>query len=550
MKSIVRIMSLAVAVALTLVSCNKDDVKYDNPQPADKENVGYLVLGGLDAEVMIDTENYNNEAGEATRAGEVDINSFNVQILNNNGQVVYNFLYGNRPTYPLELDGGVYTLVMTSADMEKAAWEAPVYGASKEFTIVRKQTTEVKDIVCKLQNIKVTVDYSADLKSQLDPDFASMEVALGSNNMLFAFGDERAAYFAPVNESNTLDLTFTCRYKGETKDIIMTNRIEGVKAAQWRKINVVVQHAADGTSTIGIVCDTWTYDEEITFDTSVLLMEETLVDDTDIPTIVWEGHDLTQAFELTDDMFDAEDNFQSNINLDITAKSPIKSIVVKVDSDNDAFLAEYAEIMALEEDICAPATSSAILKMMGYPTDAKGKSSTRIKLASQAALMKRYEGTHTYEITVVDENEAKSTVVASFKYGQNVAPTLVWDGYNINERQTYFAGMTCDILIATEIGIADLSVEIISNTLTPSELAGVGLSNVFSLVNDSQYFEALSNLGFPVGDQVEGKNELTLSITQFLAVLKMLGNGDHDFQITVTDAEGHATTKTVMLHFE
>lgn len=57
-------------------------------------------------------------------------------------------------------------------------------------------------------------------------------------------------------------------------------------------------------------------------------------------------------------------------------------------------------------------------------------------------------------------------------------------------------------------------------------------------------------MGFPVGDAVAGKNELTLSITQFLAVLKMLGNGDHDFQITVTDAEGHATTKTVMLHFE
>ena len=543
-------MSLVAAVALTLVSCNKDDVKYEDPKSTDKENVGYLVLGGLEAEVMIDTENYNNEAGEATRAGEVDINSFTVKILNSNGQTVFNFLYGNRPSQPLELDGGVYTLVMTSADMVKAAWEAPVYGASKEFTIVRKQTTEVKDIVCKLQNIKVTVDYSADLKDQLDPQFSSMDVALGSNNILFAFGEERAAYFAPVNESNTLDLTFTCRYKGETKDIIMTNRIDGVKAAQWRKINVVVQHAADGTSTIGIVCDTWTYDEEITFDTSVLLMEETLVDDSDIPTIVWEGHDLTQAFELTDDMFDAEDNFKSNINLDVTAKSPIKSIVVKVDSDNDAFLAEYSEIMALEEDICSPATSAAILKMMGYPTDAKGKNTTRIKLALQAALMKRYEGTHTYEITVVDENEAKSTVFASFKYGQNVAPTLVWDGYNINERQTYFAGMTCDILIATEIGIADLSVEIISNTLTPGELAGVGLSNTFSLVNDEQYFTSLSGLGFPVGDQVEGKNELTLSITQFLNILKMLGSGDHDFKITVTDLEGHATIKTVMLHFE
>lgn len=366
----------------------------------------------------------------------------------------------------------------------------------------------------------------------------------------YAFSETRAGYFAPVAAENTLKLTFNCRYKGETKDITMTNEIKGVKAAQWRKINVVVQHAADGTASIGIVCDTWTYDEEITFDTSVSLMEEIIPDDSDAPVIVWEGHDLNEAFELTDDMFDADGNFTSSINLDITAKAAIKSLVVKVSSDNADFTTAYSEIMALEEDLCAPTASNTILKMMGYPVDAKDATTTRLKFASQAELLKSYEGTHSYEITVTDVNGAHTTATLTVKYGQNVAPRVVWVGYDIDKRQTYAAGMTCDLEITAPLGIADFKVKIISATLTPEELAGVGLAGEFSLINDTQFFESLKNLGFPVGDEVAGKTELSLSITNFLSVLNMLGAGDHDFAMSVTDTEGNTTTKTVMMHFE
>ena len=153
-----------------------------------------------------------------------------------------------------------------------------------------------------------------------------MSVALGESALSYVIDETRAGYFKAVEAENTLDLTFTCRYKGSEKDIIMTNKIEHVKAAQWRKINVVIQHAADGTAHIGIVCDTWTYDEEVIFDTTVALFEEVLVDDTDLPVINFEGHDLALPFELTDDMFDAEGNFTKNINIDITAKSAIQSI--------------------------------------------------------------------------------------------------------------------------------------------------------------------------------------------------------------------------------
>ena len=549
MKSVVRIMSIALASLFVMVSCNKDNVNYvDNGDDA-KENVGYLSLANMQATVLEDTETVDSE----TRAGSVDVNNFDVVITNQAGETVAKFTYGERPAEPIALDGGVYKIAVSSAAMQAAEWEAPVYYCEKEFIITRKQTTTINDLVCKLANIKVSVNYSADLQEQLDHDATTMSVALADSELEFGYSEERAAYFAPVAVENTLKLTFKCRYKGEEKDITMTSEIKGVKAAQWRKINVVVQHAADGTTNIGIACETWTYDEVVNFDTSMLLFEEVIPDDTDVPVITWEGHDLAETFELTDDMFDAEGNFKSSINLDVVAKSPIKSFVVKATSDNADFVTAYSQIMPVEEDLCASTTSAAILKMMGYPTDVKDATTARIKFAAQTDLLKSYEGTHSYEIIVIDENGAEGRATLTIKYGQNVAPQIVWIGYDIDKRQTIKSGDTCMIRVSAPLAIKDFEIEIISNALTPEELLGVGLASKFSLVNSTDMFASLSNLGFPVGDAVYNQtliSEDQLNITQFLSVLGLLGAGDHDFVMTVTDMEGNVTTKTVMMRFE
>ena len=542
-------MSIALASLFVMVSCNKDNVNYVDNDGNSKQNIGYLSFAKMQATILEDTENIDSE----TRAASVDINNFDVVITNNAGAAVAEFKYGERPQESIALEGGIYKVAVSSSAMVGAEWETPVYYCEKEFVIVRKQITYVEDLVCKLANIKVSVAYSADLQEQLDAEYTKMTVELGASSLEYAFAEERAGFFAPEAKENTLKLTFNCRYNGENKDITMTNEIKGVKAAQWRKINVVVQHAADGTTNIGIVCDTWTYDEVVNFDSSMSLFEETIPDDTDVPAIVWEGHDLAEAFELTDDMFDAEGNFKSSINLDVVAKAPIKSFVVKASSDNADFVKAYSEIMPVEEDLCAPTVSNAILKMMGYPTSVKDAVTARIKFAAQAELLKSYEGTHSYEISVTDENGAHTTATLTVKYGQNVAPQIQWVGYDIDKRQTIKADDTCMIRITAPLAIQDFEIEIVSKTLNAEELEAVGLAAKFSLVNSTELFEALAGLGFPVGDAVYNQtliSEDQLNITSFLEILGMLGSGDHDFVMTVTDMEGNATTKTVMMRFE
>ena len=544
MKNFAKLLSIA-AMVLCLGACGKDNVDYKNNNNENNENIGYLALGNMEATIMEDTENIDSE----TRAEGVDINTFDVVITNQAGAEVKSFKYGERPEEAIALEAGIYNITMQSAEMSGAEWEMPVYGAEREVVITRKQTTEVKDIVCKLRNIKVSVAYAADIKEQLDPEHTTMTIALGNSELVYGIEEKRGGYFAPIAEENTLLLTFKCRYVDGDKDIVMTNEITGVKAAQWRKINVVVQHAADGSTNIGIQCDTWTYDEVVDFDATAYLFEEVLVDDSDMPVINFEGHDLALPFELTDEMFDAEGNFTKNINIDITAKSPIQSIIIKTSSDNDEFLAEYDDVLPLEADICDGSVSNTFLKLMGYPTDAKGATSTRIKFGAQADMLRSFEGAHSYEITVVDANGGKTTATLTVKYGQNVAPSIVWVGYDIDKRQTYAPGMTCDLKVKAPLAVADFKVKIISLTLNADQLTSVGLADEFSLVNDTQFFESLGGLGFPVGDAVYGKTDIDLSISNFLSVLAMLGPGEHDFEMSVTDMEGNTTTKTVMFRF-
>lgn len=94
-------------------------------------------------------------------------------------------------------------------------------------------------------------------------------------------------------------------------------------------------------------------------------------------------------------------------------------------------------------------------------------------------------------------------------------------------------------------GFLVFTVDIISNTLTPGELIGVGLTDHIDLINPGQYEEALGGLGFPVN--VGGQQSANFDITSFLPMLSALGEGNHEFRLTVKDANGQSVI-SVKLH--
>lgn len=553
MKHIFRTAICLAAAAVISTACDKDKAAYNDDPSNGKENIGYLSLGGLEATIMTDTENFSSEnhaSAAGTRAAAPNIDTFTVTITDSSAQKVAEFLYGERPSAPIELPGGVYTLTMSSGQMPAVDWETPVYGASREVVITRKQTTTVDDIVCKLTNVKVTVGYSADLIDQLDAANTSMTVSLQPNSTTFAMGETRAAYFTPTEVSNTLHLALSCRYKGQDSNVDMTADIPGVKASQWRKINVVIQHSSDGTAIIGVTCDTWAYDEEIVFDTASYMCETAISDDDDLPTIIWTDHDLSQEFQLADDMFDAEGAFTGSINIDVTAKSTLTSLTVSLASDNADFLNEYTSMIPATENLCAPTVSKSILQLLGYPTALEGKSSARLRFGAQAQLMHSYEGTHAYTITATDDKGRTSSATLTVSVGDGSRSSIVWVGHDISQRYEITDDLQVGIRVTVPAGIKDFYVDIVSDVLTPEELVKVGLTDHLNLVTPGEYKTKLEGLGFPTEDAVYGKtliDENTLNISSFMSLLKITGKGNTDFRLTVIDANDQSCVGTIKL---
>ena len=85
-------------------------------------------------------------------------------------------------------------------------------------------------------------------------------------------------------------------------------------------------------------------------------------------------------------------------------------------------------------------------------------------------------------------------------------------------------------------GFTAFTVDIESDTLTPDELEGVGLTDHLDLINPGDFKAALEGLGFPTG--IGGQNEGSFNITGFLSLMGALGPGKHEFKMTVSDANG------------
>lgn len=191
MKNIFSRVLLLLSAVLLLTGCSKESYF---PEP---EESGQLSIQKLVPELKND---------EIIRAS-VNIDDFYIRITRA-GETVRESLFKEMPEI-IDLTPGDYTIsVASAAQPEVAAWEAPYYEGSQDFTIVANQIEEVKTIVCKLANVKVSIFYSDKLKAAMGPD-CSVNVVVGDRGSLdFAPTETRSGFFAYVPGSSTLVATF------------------------------------------------------------------------------------------------------------------------------------------------------------------------------------------------------------------------------------------------------------------------------------------------------------------------------------------------------
>lgn len=568
-RRIVTLTAVAFAAAMS-AGCVNDDLHIENRNETGAEK-GYLSLAGLQVDCVIDHKQSHegiDPQSRATRAdAEPNIDTFDCSILDATGtQVIKSFKYGERPTENIELEKGNYLFRMQSGEVQGAAWEAPVYGTTEPFTIVGKEVTSLENLVCRLLNIRISVSYSADLRAALSDDTTST-VKIDNNSLVYALTETRSGYFLAPKATNDVKVTVQGTYTAEGKEpskFEMNATIKGVKAGQYRDITLVIEYSTEGNIVIKATIDGWVEDKEITCDFSTLIAEEIIDDDEKRPAIVWQDNDIDTPVTLSADKFDERGNCLVNFYIDVIAERTIAALNVDIASTNGDFISSLGDYnIPTSFDMCNAGTASASLKIMGYAvnSDVTGKDKVSYDLTAQMKQIKDYAGTHSFKITAKDAKggttEKTLTIVIP---GAQTGPSIVWTGYNIEQRYEIADGMNVDIVVTAAAGVKAFTVQIVSDTLTPSELASAGLCDNLDLVNPekstdstgsmtdmSEIETSLNNLGFPTRDKVLNQTTVSFSITNFLPMLSFTGTGEHNFIMTVTDNNGDTTVKTLML---
>ncbi len=230
------ISHIIISAAALLAGCTAQE----GGQP--QSEYGFIRMSGITADI--------------TRAAATD--DFIITVLDENQAEAGSWRMTEVPE-KISLPAGNYTVTAASSSAQQpAAWEAPYYYGSQAAQVVSHRTTEVS-VICTLQNIRVTVDYSEDLKAALGEEF-STRVQIGDGTLDFEKGDTRAGYFMAPQATNTMHIEFDGMVDGVRETFSMT--AGDLTAGQWRRVTLTISPQA-GEGSLGAVIERWTEDEEL-----------------------------------------------------------------------------------------------------------------------------------------------------------------------------------------------------------------------------------------------------------------------------------------------
>ncbi|MBO5686448.1 MAG: DUF4493 domain-containing protein [Alistipes sp.] len=619
---------LLVAVAAVATACSMD--KLATEAPAGTVEQGYLQIGG----VVVNSDTENSIVG-GRAVSEADENYYLEIIDKTTGGSVWSGTYAslreNGTVKPVGLEPGTYVVYAYQSSAKKpasgVAVDAPYYaGHSEDIEIVSKQTKSVS-VTCRLANILTTVELSADLKQVFKPYDAASErrlktnVAVGTASVTNAYDFEASAthatplvYFrdeAGTNNAsgNTMQIVLSGDYyTGDPVDVIngradeslwkqvkMAKTLTNVRAAQWRKISIDIDHNTTGTAQFKFTIESYVYDDEITVDIVTLFAElneeETIPDDEEenpaAPTVTINGQsDLN--YQINSSMFDELQNIWTKwLTVHITPNdgTTVQAVSAVITSTNTTLLPAMEAKGFAEGRIDFFPTNAAT----AYATvSADGKTVTLLQ-SGMSALYK-YAGEHTVRVCTIDsDNRMKHTdLVITVTGGAVVGPTIVWtaNGVQASTLLIETGSETADATVSSTTGLTGLSVKIVSDVLTAEELGNFNLAPEMDLFNpataimetrlrafgflpiDTAAFDpSMAKENMAAGDDkyrlfdpatglrkegiespLKGMQEVTFGVTDFLGLLAALDNVDNAqykstnlFELTASDESGTNT---------
>ena len=398
-----KILLTMAAAATVFAGCNKNEVGTDAGSGMLRLQVGYAgeyndktpdlvpVKSDADDQAFIDTFVISIEkTSGAPYSLECTVAQFNEQYADG----------------ILSLSPGSYTVSVSSPGSEKAAWDQPVYGVTKEFTIVEDVLTPL-ELVCSLTNMMVSVKLSENFKSELSAYSIVItgDYEDGSASLTWSSADvdaeSRAGYFAVAPLS--VEIQGTRALDGS--EARKTYRIEDVAAADHHILNIDAK--TTGASQPSISID-YTVNEK-PVDITVPGFEEIPIPDEepedpdvpseDAPELVWDANPTFERWPLAATM---------DVNLVVNAPGKIAGFKVDIKSET---LQSLLESFTMPMDLINDQTVKEFMSspFIGLPVgdDLSGKTSVEFPLSTLLPMLYGLGpdpgSEHTFTLIVTDE---------------------------------------------------------------------------------------------------------------------------------------------------
>lgn len=396
------------AISVMAVSCKKDNFNYGGGNWN-----GILSFDGLSIEV---SEDVNKVITRAETAGD----DYVLFLYDNADRLVWQKTYREvLGSANISLPAGDYRIDArsTSAEVPQAKFTAPVYGASKSFTIKAGVTTTLGSITCKLLQAVVSVGYNEDfLKSVTGDGAATVELAAGyplEYKLEYSNGnptyDDRMGYFAVNGNDATIALVFKGSIDGKTQRMRAT--ITNVKAQDWHVVTIIKKVDASGNASFTVEIDGLVEDAELNGD--VTAEEPGDGNDPDAPTgdggielVSTSSYDIaktiivpaTGAFPLT-----------------MTAKIPngVRKFTVDIVSTNDDFINSVNSVGGTTLDLINPSEAAmGVFDIVPFPhgSELSGKTEIDFDLSGAQTPLLAFQGTHTFTMNVVDNKGCRKSI--------------------------------------------------------------------------------------------------------------------------------------------
>lgn len=513
---------IGVAALAAMTSC--DSPTYPGGEGTDKKPEGEGSVSFANMSISVK----NSEIIINSRAGSEDVSKYTVSIKRVDGTSAasaegnQSFIYGNMPEL-IALPVGDYVVEAYNAEEQVAAFDAPYFqGESNQFTVKANDIVTVDPIVCTLKNVKVSIDYTDELRAHMSDVTVTVTVA-ESETLDFAGDETRSGYFKYVEGNTTIAATFN-------------GKVDGFEVSDYR---VLTNAVAPG------------YHHTITFS-----LKDTPTPPDEYGSVGNTGISLDATVARVDVNGDIDPGDEELIEPD----APKEYLTVGTTALNFGCDASQSNVQVKSSDAWTAESSAS------WCTVTKTETGMTVAVAANSDA----NNDRTATITVTMGKLTATIAVTQAKYTEAPqGPTFesqyidLWSGAYNDPTEFGPDKKPAIVNITAPKGIKKLHVTISSETLSDM-LPSVGLATDFDLATGlsdagDDLTEALAGLGFPVasGGQVEIKGEtvsygpvlnetsVVFDITSFMELLVLPGPGKSDFIVKVTDNADNESECTI-----